>query len=666
MRSLLPCFFLLAGWFWLWLGFLPAGLGGSVTAAEPDPIQYSVTFAQADRHVVDVEAIIPAAGKETLELMMPVWTPGSYLVREYARNVETITASAVPSAEPLPLTKTAKNRWQIKLTGKPTSVRLRYRLYCREMSVRTNWVERDFGMLNGAATFITLRDDVRRPHRVRYVLPPTWSQAVCALPYADPETNDTDTENTFDTFDTFQTFVADSFDALVDSPVILGNPKIATFHVDGIEHQLVTINDDGLWDNQAAAEDVRRIVVAQRDFWGSLPYSRYLFLNVIGESRGGLEHDQSTLLMTSRWSYRDPQRYRSWLGLVSHELFHVWNVRRLRPRTLVTYDYERENHFDELWIAEGVTSYYDDLLQRRAGLLTEKDYLDRISKTLASVMDAPGHRVQPLRDASFDAWIKYYRPDENAVNARISYYTKGALVAWLLDAKIRESTGGKRSLDDVMRQLYSQHGSHAGKRRGYSSAEFRKIVDQVAGQPLSPFLEEAVDRTTPLDFTSALDWWGLQLGEPEQGEEPDTKDGQKDGDEQDESADDALAASATATAPETPYVGATVSEQAGRMIVATVLRGSPADRAGWNVDDELVALGGFRVTATLWKERLAQFATGEPIDCLLSRRGRLVERQIVLEPSRGEPWKLRQIKKPSDQQQQRRERWLSVLESSTP
>ncbi len=620
---------------------LAGSLSSLLPAAELPPIQYVVSFADADHHAIDVEAIVPTAGKETVELMLPVWTPGSYVVREYSRHIETIRASRLLDDAALPITKTAKNRWTVKAPRADSTIRLRYRLYCRELTVRTNWVEREFGVLNGAATFITLADDKPRVHQVRYLLPIGWQQAICALP-AHPQHP--------------HAFIATSFDDLVDSPVVLGNPQVADFEVDGIAHQLVTINGDGLWDNDAAAQDVRRIVETQREFWGSLPYEKYIFLNVISETRGGLEHDNSTLLMASRWTYRNPDRYRKWLGLVSHELFHAWNVRRLRPRSLTAYDYERENHFDELWIAEGITSYYDDLLQVRAGLLSEKDYLERVSQTLKSVMTAPGSRVQPLRDSSYDAWIKYYRPDENDVNARISYYTKGSLVAWLLDAKIRVASRGKHSLDDVMRQMYAKYGKN---RSGYDSADFRRVVDALAGQPLSEFLVAAVDETQELDFSDALTLWGLEIG-AEAKDSEDAQDGQGGKDAQD--AKDGgveLAAAATAKDLKPPYVGATISEEQGKMVVTSVVRGTPADRAGWNVDDELVALGEFRVTPTLWKEDLAQFDVGKPIDCLLSRRGRLVERVITLEAHRPDAWKLHCLKEPSDAQQRSRQLWLS-------
>jgi predicted metalloprotease with PDZ domain len=647
------------------------------------PIQYLVTFADADRHIIDIEAEIPTSGADAVQLMMPVWTPGSYLVREYARNIESVSAVDPVTSQPLSVTKSAKNRWTVTPAEGARSIRFIYRLYCREMSVRTNWVEHDFGVLTGAATFVTAVDMLDHPHRVRLVLPTQWSQSVTALKSVGPQPH---------------TYQADTFDTLVDSPIALGNPQISTFTVSDRPHLLVTLNDAGLWDNDRAAEDVKRIVQTQHDFWGSVPYEKYIFFNIVGESGGGLEHDNGTLLMTSRWTFGDPERYRGWLGLVSHEFFHTWNVRRLRPRVLVSYDYEAENYFNELWIAEGVTSYYDDLLQVRSGLLSESDYLKRLSGTLARVQEAPGNRVQSLADSSFDAWIKHYRPDENDVNSRISYYTKGSLVAWLLDTKIRIATENEKSLDDVMRMLYERHALDRG---GYDLTDFRKIVDEVAGERLSEWLESVVDRTEPLDFSPVVDWYGLRLGSPVEGDdaEPDEEQGAKPSDAAPETDTDpkqdapkqdapkkdakriadaapasgqestenstqpsadkvALAEAATAKKSEAPYLGASVRDQGGKLIVTEIVRGGPADLAGWNVDDELLAVGDFRASENLIREHLGQLGIEKPIESMLARRGQLIQRPITLEPHRPDRWKLATAKKATDQQLERRRQWL--------
>lgn len=606
-----------------------------VWGAEMAPVQYAISFADADRHLIDVEAVIPTEGREAVTLMMPVWAPGSYLIREYPRNVETISAQRISPPAPLEIRKTRKNRWTVATKG-DAAIRIRYRLYCREMSVRTNWVEREFALINGPPTFITLADAEPRPHHVRFHLPPHWHRSVSALPTVAAEPH---------------TYIAADFDTLVDSPTVLGNPQVDAFVVGGAEHQLVTIGGDGLWDNAAAAKDVERIVRVGQQFWDSVPYGRYVFLNVVGESGGGLEHDNSTVLMTSRWTFGDPERYRDWLGLVSHEFFHTWNVRRLRPQALQRYDYEQEVYLDELWVAEGVTSYYDDLLQMQAGLLSEADYYRRLSRTIDHVQTAPGRTLQSLRESSYDTWIKHYRPDENAHNSRISYYTKGALVAWLLDARIRQATDGRRQLRDVMQTLYDRY---AGDQGGYSLENFRSVVDEIAGGDTAQWLESAVDRTDELDYEPALQWWGLRLGRAEEADEESDDEAQEDvADERSQETSRALSRK-----PKPPYVGATVRDEGGRMVISRIIRGGPADIAGWNVDDELLAVGDYRATPAIWPDQLAQFDVGEPIDMLLARRGELIRRPLTLEPAQEDQWKLAAAKDVTEAQKARRRDWL--------
>lgn len=603
------------------------------------PVQMELQFPDAARHRVEVQVLLPTQGLQEIELYMPNWAPGSYLIRDYARHIESIVAKDALSSEDLPLTKTSTNRWKLSNLRKTPLVRISYRLYCREMSVRTNWVQSDFAVLNGPATFITSPALENRQYLVKYSLPPNWATAHSALSPLDGSP---------------ATLVASNWQELIDSPMIFGNPKVAEFELDAKKHRLVTLNDASLWDNEAASKDVQRIVETQQRFWGELPYPHYTFLNVVSESGGGLEHDNSSLLMTGRWSFRDPVAYRRWLGLVSHEFFHVWNVRRLRPKALHRYDLDRPMLFDELWIAEGLTSYYDELLLVRAGLMTEADYLKNLSTSINRVMESPGNGVQSLQDSSRDAWIKFYRPDENDINAKVSYYTKGALVGFVLDAQIRKATRDRKSLDDVMRTLYSRY---AGEKGGYTNKDFFKVVDEVAGSPLGAQAIRMIESPGEIDFQTALTWWGLRFGEsPEQEQSLDVA--QEKGNSKKEPLLD-LAPSATASAGKTPYTGAKTRNEAGRLLISQVVLGSPADRAGWNVEDELLAIGGFRATEELLDQRLQLLPTGEPIPAILARRGVLVDSSIVLEPHREDRWALKSDPKATPQQLQQRRLWLA-------
>ncbi|MGE5816141.1 MAG: M61 family metallopeptidase [Acidobacteriota bacterium] len=418
-------------------------------AAQQEPVRYTISFPHAASHYMEVEASYPAVGRTELDLMMPVWAPGSYLVREYSRNVESVTASSA-EGRALDVVKTAKNHWRVQ-TGGANEVRVRYRVYGREMGVRTNWVENRFALVNGAATYITLSDGMSRPHIVSLTLPAEWKIAISGM----PETGSA------------HTFTARNFDVLVDSPIVAGNPALHEFTVAGKPHYLVNVDEPPFWDVKRSVADVQKIVEANLGFWGSLPYDKYVFLNILTETGGGLEHQNSVTMMASRWSTRTHRRYVRWLGLVSHEYFHLWNVKRLRPVELGPFNYDVENYTRNLWIAEGLTDYYGGLLLRRAGLVSDDEALADLSSAIAELQNTPGRLVQPLEMASFDAWIKEYRPDENSPNVSISYYTKGAIVGFLLDAKIRTGTNGRRSLDDVMRTAFARYaGAH-----GYTAGD---------------------------------------------------------------------------------------------------------------------------------------------------------------------------------------------------
>ncbi len=585
----------------------------------PEPISYTLRFPAPQTHYVEVEALVPTDGLPAVELMMAVWTPGSYMVREFARNVEAVTL-ATETGEPLAVSKTSKNRWRVETRGAERIV-VRYRVYAREMSVRTNFVDAGFAILNGAPTFLTAAGAQHRPHDVRVILPPQWRTVVSPLP---GEAN---------------VFRAADFDTLVDSPLYVGNAPVHRFEVDGRPHFLVNEGEGSVWGGPRSVADAERIVREQASFWGVVPYDRYVFFNLITEAGGGLEHRNSTVLMTSRWKSRTREGYRGWLNLVSHELFHAWNVKRLRPAELGPFDYEGEVYTRALWFAEGVTSYYDALLVHRAGLSSRDEYLGSLSKEIEELQTTPGRRVQALEDSSFDAWIKHYRKDENSVNSGISYYTKGAVVAFLLDARIRQATGGLRSLDDVLRLAWRRH---AGD-RGFQNAELRDLIQEVAGNPSAGpgvWLASALETTEELDYGPALAWYGLRLVESDD----DAKDGKssKPGFEE----------------PPAGWLGVDTEVQSGRLMVTQVRRGTPAYEAGINAGDEILALGDYRVPADGWEERLEAYRPGQKETILLARRERLTQLPVVFGEKPGLPWKLEVDPEATPEQLGRLEDWL--------
>lgn len=584
----------------------------------PEPISYTLRFPAPQTHYVEVEALVPTEGRAEIELLMAVWTPGSYMVREFARNLEEVTAWS-ESGEPLPMTKTSKNRWRVEARGPKISVR--YRVYAREMSVRTNFVDEGFAILNGAPTFLTLAGGERRPHDVRLVLPPQWRTAVSPLPPED-----------------VNAWRAPDFDTLVDSPIYAGNAPVYRFEVAGRQHLLVNEGEGNIWDGPRSAADVERITRELAAFWGMVPYERYVFFNLITEAGGGLEHRDSCVLMTSRWKSRTREAYNDWLALVSHELFHAWNVKRLRPAELGPFDYESEVYTRSLWFAEGVTSYYDELLVHRAGLTKRDEFLKKLSKQIEALQTTPGRLVQPLEESSFDAWIKYYRRDENSVNTGISYYTKGSVVGFLLDARIRTATGGKRTLDDVLRLAWKRYsGDH-----GFQPGELRALVREVAGSDLDPWMASALESAGELDYAEALEWYGLRFVESEE------ENGNGNGKAKDEKKDE-----------EPPgWLGIETEVQAGRVIVTQVKRDTPAYEAGVNVGDELIALGEYRVPPEGWKDRLKAYRPGQKDSLLVARRERLLRLPVVFGEKPRLLWKLEPDPEATVEQRGHLEDWL--------
>ncbi len=545
------------------------------------PIRHTLRFSAPETHYIEVESSFPAPAPPTvgIEFSMAVWTPGSYLIREYSRHVESFTAWS-EAGEPLTAEKTRKNRWRVSLGAGVIAKRviLRYRLYAHDLTVRTNFVEADFALLSAAATFLVPIDGHTLAAEVRLELPAHWTTTVSPLPWSEEDT----------------AFIARDYDHLVDSPLYVGSAAIYRFEAAGREHVLVSEGEDERWDGARAAHDVARLVETEASFWGGLPYERYFFLNLLAESTGGLEHADSCVLMANRLAVRRPEGYRDWLGLVAHELFHAWHVKRLRPVEFDRFDYEAEVYTPSLWAIEGITSYYEALMVARAGFGDLGTLLGSLSKTIETVESGAGRLVEGLGTASFDAWIRYYRKDENFANSGVSYYARGSLVAFLLDVEIRRATNGARSLDDALRLAYSRYsGAH-----GFRPEELAATFEEVGGRPLSAWLDSAL-APGELDFTPALKLFGLRFAPPAKRN------------------------------PGSAVLGLEADTSSGRLIVTHVVRGGPAAQAGIAVGDELLAIDRDRVPPEALAERLEGHCPGEAVSMLISRRERLRRLPLV-------------------------------------
>lgn len=574
----------------------------------PPSFAYTVALPNPASHLFEVTLQITHWSKPDLDLKMPVWTPGSYLVREYARHLQDFQA-ITPDGTPLPWEKRAKNHWRIHTDQHP-SLTIRYRIYANELTVRTNHLDVTHGYFNGAALFCYVPGYEHSAWQVAIAPPrPDWLVST-ALPSADDSPN---------------TFLAANFDELVDSPFEIGKHRVYDFEAAGKPHQLAVWGDGNL-DPSILLQDIQRVIEVEAKLFGGLPYDRYLFLlHLSSQGFGGLEHKHCCSLIYQRFGFRSRDKYDRFIQLVAHEFFHLWNVKRIRPKALETFDYDQENYTPSLWFSEGTTSFYDLIIPYRAGIYDVQTYLGALSKEITRFLTTPGRQVQPLAESSYDAWIKLYRQDANSPNAQMSYYLKGEMVSLLLDLLIRERHNNTRSLDDVLRQMWE----HFGKPEiGFTPEDLRRTVEAIAETDLSDFFHRALQTTEDLPFEEYLAPFGLRL--------------QAEG-------DDSL-----------PYLGLTLKSEHGREVIKFVERDSPAQRVGMDAGDELLAINGIRVSADQLNDRLRDFQPGDFIQVAFFHQEELRLTMLPLESPRPSRYQLVPCDRPTRKQEQRFHGWLGV------
>lgn len=538
---------------------------------------YKVSFPEPHTHYIEVSLDLPIQKKKVVDLKMPVWTPGSYLVREFARHVESIAVGANAKVK-----KVAKNHWQI-LPAENGTVHITYRVYAFELSVRTSFVDADMAVLNGASVFLRVDSKEKSEYEIQIQPHPTWRKVSTALK--------TVGDNPF-------MRKADDFDELVDAPILLGNQAIFTFDVAGVPH-IVAMAGQAEYDENRLKDDMKKVCLEASKVIGEHPCKEYTFLiiNASGGS-GGLEHANSCLLHTSRNVYNHEGHYKNFLGLVAHEYFHLWNVKRIRPIELGPFDYDNENYTNLLWISEGFTSYYDDLICQRAGIIPTDRFLEITASNLNTIENMPGNLVQPLCESSADAWIKYYRSNENSNNSATNYYTKGSIIGLLLDLQIIDATNGKHGLDTLMRILYQKYYKKMG--RGFTEDEFQKEVEKLVGQEMNDFFDGYIKGVEPIKYNEYFKRAGYKLinlneGKAELG------------------------------------LGVGLNTNGGKAIVTSVLKGSPSWKYGVNVNDEVIAVDNYRVGTEI-NSILNLRDGGDTVSVLISRDGLVRSLQVKLEP----------------------------------
>lgn len=598
---------------------------------------YRIRIPAPETHRFSIEIEIPALTTGPCVLAMPAWTPGSYMIRDFARNLSRVEAWTL-DGQPIALAKTDKQTWICDVSATPFLVR--YEVYAWELSVRTSHLDRTHAHLNGASLFLRVGGFDDQPCLLDLIPPDdatcaSWRVATSLQPL------DLDARG-------FGRYRADDYDDLIDHPIEMGCFEEIAFEVGSVPHRM-TISGRHRADRQRLASDLARVCAEHAALFGELPVDRYLFLlSALGEGYGGLEHRFSTALICARddlprvGEETPSEGYVRLLGLCSHEYFHLWHVRRIRPRVLQESRLDREAHTRTLWAFEGITSYYDDLALVRSGCIDVPTYLGLLAGTITRLMRALGREIQTLAESSFDAWTKLYKQDEDAPNAIVSYYVKGALVALALDLTLRRGTAGRVSLDDLMRDLWTRHGRTG---LGVEERGIEEAARRVSGLDLDAFFDRALDGTEDLDLADLLADVGIGLRL-----RPTT--GPKD-----------TGGCVTRFEPivARPSLDVRLRPGGGEAVVQNVIRGGAGERAGLAPGDVIVAVDGLRASAENLESLIARAAAsdGAAVSLHLFRRDELMRVEARPLPARADTCELMLLDTVAESVVAARAHWLA-------
>lgn len=542
--------------------------------ANTQSIHYNLRMPKPQNHYFEVEMLIDGNAEKELDVKMPVWAPGSYLVREFAKNVNIVRAVDASTGTILSVDKKTKNTWQISTKG-VKKIKVSYEVYAFELSVRTSFLDLQHGYVSGSGVFMYV-DKWKEKAGTMTVYPyHSFKKVTSALV---KNTDGVTSDNAF-------SYKYDNYDQLIDCPIEIGNQEVFDFMASGVKHT-VAMFGDGNYDIPTLKKDMAKIIEAETNVFGENPNKEYVFIiHNVTDGQGGLEHMNSTTLSVNRWTYLGSE-YLGFLSLVAHEYFHLWNVKRIRPIELGPFDYDREVYTTLLWVMEGFTSYYDELLLKRAGYYTNDQLLSKITSGVNYVEGTEGSRVQPVAHASFDAWIKAYRPNENSSNTTMTYYSRGAMLAAILDAKIITKYKGEKCLDHFLQKLYQDF--YKKQNRGFSEQEFKTALSDFMGEDMNPFLNDFVYGTKTPDFSEIFKPLGINV---------------------------------SYTGSVKPSFGASFAGSS----VKNIRSYSAAENMGLSVNDELIGYNGYRVTTSKFEGALSGLKEGEPIVLLVARDDVLLE-----------------------------------------
>jgi predicted metalloprotease with PDZ domain len=551
-------------------------------------LSYHLSMPQPNSHYFAVKIEIQQNEAAVQQFKLPVWTPGSYLVREFSKNVNQVRAIDAQGKQ-LSVQKTTKNAWEVQCKGVSTYT-VFYEVYAFELSVRTPFLDNTHGFVAGAGVFM-YTEETRNQKGVLHIHPhASFKKISTALAPIDYKAD----AGVMDKFEIgIQSFIYEDYDQLVDSPIEIGNHQEFTFLASGVRHRVAMYgaSNANIKDLQ---RDMPKVVEAATGVFGSNPNNDYLFIvHNVKDGQGGLEHKNSCVLSVSRWSYAGAD-YLGFINLVAHEYFHLWNVKRIRPIELGPFNYDQECYTSLLWVMEGITSYYDELLLLRAGFYTKTDFLNKLQSQINYVEGSPGSRVQPVAHASFDAWIKAYRPNENSANTTMTYYSRGAVIGAVLDAFLIQKSKAKQSLDGFMQLLYQKYA--LGLQRGFSEAEFEQELANYCGQDMHAFFAQYVNGTEIIPYQKYFEPLGIKV---------------------------------TDLTNTLTNFGAAL--EGGELLkVRTVRSGSAAEDAGISAGDEILACDGYRIDKTSLENKYNNLLPGVELELLVSRDGKVFTTKCVM------------------------------------
>ena len=545
-------------------------------------ISYELRMPKPQNHYFEVQMNIADNDDKQIEVKMPVWTPGSYLVREFSKNVNLVKAFT-KDGKALKVSKKSKNAWLID-AGNEKNIQVKYEVYSFEVSVRTPFLDLSHGFVSGSGVFMYVEKAKNQAGSVTVFPHESFKRISTSLPLDQTAKG------------AGQRFTFENYDQLVDCPMEIGNQEIFEFSAAGVLHT-VAMYGDANYNVEQLKKDMPKIVEAETAVIGKNPNKTYTFIvhNVV-DGQGGLEHMNSTVLSVNRWTYAGKQ-YVDFLNLVAHEYFHLWNVKRIRPIELGPFNYDEENYTTLLWVMEGFTSYYDELILRRTGFYTEEEFLAKLQSSINYVEGSPGSRVQPVAHASFDAWVKAYRPNENSSNTSMTYYSRGSVLASVIDAMIVADSDGKKCLDHFMQQLYTTY--YEGLKRGFSEAEFKAELSKFVGKNMDDFFAKYVDGTEIIPYKDFYGPVGLNVQD---------------------------------VTTNNPSFGASVREEGGKVIVKSVRFGSSAEEAGISVGDEIVGCNAYRVDQSMFEGMMSGMGNMETCDLLIAREEKLFSVHVTIRP----------------------------------